>query len=123
MLNILTVFIGGGLGSLGRYLIGMLFERIVASLPFATLFSNVSACLIFAILLRIYGTKIDAQPQMKLFLLTGICGGLSTFSTFSFETFKLFKNGQAEYAFLNIILSLLLCLSMFYVFVNSAKTD
>jgi fluoride exporter len=112
----LWVFIGGGIGSVIRYLFGLLFSKTNLLLPYATLCSNVSSCLIFAsALLFLYG-KTDVSPNVKLFLLTGICGGLSTFSTFSFETFELFRQQQFAWAMVNIILNTLICILIFYIF-------
>lgn len=120
-MNFLAVFIGGGLGSLVRYLIGLIFQRITISLPIATLFANVIACLVFALALKFFAQKFDSSVSFKLFLLTGICGGLSTFSTFSYETVALLKQGNTAWAIINITLSFVLCLGIFYLF-NSKST-
>ncbi len=114
-MNFLAVFIGGGLGSILRYVLGLLFQKTNFSLPVSTLFANVLACIVFAFYFKFFALKLDSSTTFKLFLLTGICGGLSTFSTFSYETFALLKQGNLIWASLNIILNLLLCLSMFYL--------
>lgn len=121
-MNFLAVFIGGGLGSLLRYILGIVFQKSNLSLPIATLIANIIACLIFAISFKFFAQKFDSTISFKLFLLTGVCGGLSTFSTFSYETFALLKQGNTLWAFINIIVSLVLCLGMFYVF-NSKTTN
>lgn len=122
-MNFLAVFIGGGLGSLMRYVLGLLFTKSTLALPLSTLLANVIACVVFALSFKFFALKFDTSPAFKLFLLTGICGGLSTFSTFSYETFTLLKQGNLTWAALNIVLNLLLCLSMFYLLYpkNSAQ--
>lgn len=114
-MNFLAVFIGGGLGSVVRYLLGSLFQRSTLSLPIATLIANVIACLIFVAALKYFSVKLES-PSFKLFLLTGICGGLSTFSTFSYETATLMKQGNATWAILNIAISFALCIGVFFLF-------
>lgn len=110
------VFIGGGLGSLLRYFIGQAFAKTTIALPIATLLSNIISCIIFALALVFLNERLQTQPNVKLFLLTGICGGLSTFSTFSYETINLFKQGDYVWASSNILVSLLLCLIIFSIF-------
>lgn len=115
---LIWVFLGGGLGSVFRYSIGHIFTKTAIALPIATLLSNVISCIIFALALAFFNDKLQSNPNVKLFLLTGICGGLSTFSTFSFETFSLFKQGSYLWASSNILLSLLLCLFIFVTFIG-----
>ena len=112
------VFIGGGIGSVIRYLLGVLFSKSTLSLPIATLSANIISCLIFAIALHLFNAKLQANGNLKLFLLTGICGGLSTFSTFSYETFELLKQQNYLWASANILLSLFSCVLIFYIFIG-----
>lgn len=114
-MNFLLVFIGGGLGSLVRYLFGLGFQRTALTLPWSTFAANVTACLVFAWVIWLISKGNDSQT-MRLLLLTGFCGGLSTFSSFSFETFLLFKQGLTIYALLNIFFNTLACLLIFYWF-------
>lgn len=115
-MNFLLVFIGGGLGSLIRFLISLSFQKTTISLPIATLFSNVISCLIFGSFIYFYKEKNMIPDNYKHLILIGICGGLSTFSTFSYETFELLKQGQSLWAIINIALSCVLCTGLFFVF-------
>lgn len=107
-MNFLVVFIGGGIGSLIRYLIGIGFQKSNFTLPVSTLISNIIACIIFAFTLNFIQNKTEFS-SLKLFILTGICGGLSTFSTFGFETFLLMKQQNYTWMLINIFLSVTLC--------------
>lgn len=115
-MGFLWVFIGGGCGSLVRYLLGLAFLRTTINLPIATLLANVSSCVIFAVTLWMFREKVEIPQNIRQLLLVGVCGGMSTFSSFSYDTFELLKNQQYAWASANIILNTLLCLSIFYIF-------
>lgn len=114
-MNFIAVFMGGGLGSVIRYAFGLIFQKSTLPLPLSTLLANILACVVFAISFKLFALKFEANAAFKFFLLTGICGGLSTFSAFSYETFALLKQGNIIWAAVNIFLNLVLCLSMFYL--------
>lgn len=115
MNNIIAVFIGGGIGSLFRYGISTLTATIIkTSFPIATLASNVLSCIILALTVTIINSKPEAG-NWKLFIITGICGGFSTFSTFSFETVDLIRNGNTMYAIANVTISILVCFALVYL--------
>lgn len=115
-MNFLLVFFGGGIGCVLRYGIGLGFQKTAPSLPWATFLSNTLSCLIFAGVLWFIQNKELSGNNLKLLLLTGLCGGLSTFSTFGYETFLLLKQGMHLYALLNILISSVFCIMIFYVF-------
>lgn len=117
-MGIVWVFIGGGIGSVLRYVLGVVFSKSTLSLPIATLSANLISCLIFALSIWAFNAKLQANDNLKLFLLTGICGGLSTFSTFSYETFELLKQHHYVWASANILISVTLCVLIFYTFIS-----
>ena len=115
-MNLVAIFLGGGLGSLCRYGIGKFIMSYDSSVfAYATLFSNVLSIIVLAIFVYFFQEKIGLDEFWKLFVITGFCGGFSTFSTFSFETFEMLRNGQTALALANVFVSILLCIFILYI--------
>ena len=115
-MNYMLVFIGGGLGSLLRFFISIAMSKAAIQLPVATLLSNTVSCLLFGGFIYVFQEKQLIPDIYKHLVLIGICGGLSTFSTFSYETFELIKQGMTLWAILNIAISCILCTGIFFMF-------
>ncbi len=113
MLNVLAIFLGGGIGAVSRYLIGLNLAKIFEiNLPFSTFLVNIIGSFIIGFLYILFIEKTDITPALKLALTVGFCGGLTTFSTFSLELFEMIGNHQFFHAFSYIILSITICVLM-----------
>jgi len=97
-----------------RYSVSLILDRFSLNFPFATLTANALACLLFGFAAG-YIMKEGLADHYKLLLLTGVCGGFSTFSTFTNDTFKLFEDGQMLYVFGNILISVIVCLAFLLI--------
>lgn len=114
MQSFIAVFIGGGLGSMCRYGIARILQSYEYVFPWATFIANAVSCIVLGALIGWF-MKHSADSSVRLLWLTGFCGGFSTFSTFTYETFNLFQTGNYFYAFSNILLSLSICLICIYL--------
>ena len=122
MKQLLLVFLGGGLGSGARFLIARFsLVYLKLNLPWGTLIANLISCVLVGVIISADHLFPSAfRAPMRLFLIMGFCGGLSTFSTFSYETVDLFKQGMWNFALLNLGLSLLLGIGV--IFALTSKT-
>lgn len=120
MNNWILVFIGGGLGSVARFGVASGVRRYFeTNFPVATLLANVISCLIFGLTLAFFSQKLIEQPYWRLLIITGFCGGFSTFSAFSFETVELIRTNHWMIAGANVVISMSLCFAIFYTLVKS----
>ena len=108
-MNYILVFVGGGLGSILRYLISSFMSKYNYDFPWATLTANFFATIILGYFLAL-SISGDVSDLKKAMIMTGFCGGFSTFSTFSVENFQMFQQGQYGYAITNILASVIVCL-------------
>jgi fluoride exporter len=100
------VAVGAVLGGLARYLASLLILP-VSGFPLSTLFVNVTGSFIIGFYATLTGPdgRLFATAQQRQFVMTGFCGGYTTFSSFSLDTVRLLRAGMAETAFLNIAVS------------------
>ena len=94
MKQALLVFIGGGLGSVVRYLLGRWLNNVESSIPYGTLLANILGGLIIGVVLGYLSKTSNLSHSTSLFLATGFCGGFTTFATFAYENHLFLKNGD-----------------------------
>lgn len=107
---LLSVAIGGAVGTVLRYLLSAAIPRADGAFPTATLLVNVTGSLVLGALVG-YLPHSSLAPATRVALTVGLCGGFTTFSAFSLETIELLQGGQARRALLYIGASLVLSLA------------
>ena len=103
----LAVFLGGGLGSVLRFGVSRVVLLLAprAVFPLATLVSNLLATALLAFVVLRMNDQLPGLDPLKAFVVVGICGGFSTFSTFSYENFRLIRDQHYGLAIANILIS------------------
>ena len=109
--EMVAIFVGGGIGSIIRYLITKISFFSFNSFPYSTFISNIIGCFILGLALT-YFMKNDSQNStIFIFIAVGFCGGFTTFSTFSSEGLELLTNGNLTtfiiYTFTSIFLGII----------------
>ena len=113
LMSSIAVAVGGAIGSLARFWLAELFVALgMSAFPWATLLANVSGSMLIGVIAALTGPdgRLLVAPELRLFWMVGICGGYTTFSSFSLQTLTLVQGGEWSRAVMNIGLSVILCL-------------
>ena len=108
----LLVFLGGGIGSTLRHIVNLLCARTLGTaFPYSTFLINISGSLVMGLIAGYLAFKGDASQNWRLFLMTGILGGYTTFSAFSLDTAVLYERGELGLAALYVLGSVILSIA------------
>jgi len=112
--RLLLIGLGGAIGSVLRYIVSTSTHQWMGrSFPYGTLSVNAIGSFLIGFLFIILLDRVDGfSDTLRSFLIIGFLGGFTTFSSFSMETINLIENGEFFRSFLNIMISLILCLSL-----------
>jgi len=109
MIKSFLVFVGGGIGSVFRYLLaGWIYEIVGTDFPYGTLVVNVIGCFVIGLFMTMAEERFLINPSVRIFIAVGLLGGFTTFSTFNFETLELLKENAFILASLNIGASIII---------------
>ena len=95
---VLAISIGAALGALLRWALGLKLNAVLEVIPFGTVAANLLAAYVIGLATASFATTSNLSPEWKLLIITGFCGGLSTFSTFSMEIVTLLQRQQFAWA-------------------------
>jgi CrcB protein len=96
--SLIAVAVGGALGCLFRWYLAIFLNRYFPAIPPGTLAANLIGCYVIGVAIAFFTTYPTFAPEWRLFITTGFCGGLTTFSTFSAEVVMLMQSGRSIFA-------------------------
>jgi fluoride exporter len=112
----LIICLGGSIGTGMRYLTGIAAARwFGADFPYGTLIVNVVGAFVIGLVQQLGTEALVIPDDTRLFLTTGMMGGLTTYSTFSYETVRLMETGAWHQAWINIVVTTTICLSLCFL--------
>jgi len=108
---LLAIAAGGALGSVARYLVGIGSTRLFGlAFPWGTLIVNIAGSFLIGAFMALFALKVGLPQEVRVFLTVGICGGFTTFSTFSLDAYVLMERGEwwpaAAYIVASVVLSI-----------------
>lgn len=106
-MGFLFVALGGALGAIGRYAISLI--PVKTGFPILTLITNIIGAILIGFIVGVVSNKSNASDNTVLFWKTGVCGGFTTFSTFSLEALSLFEKKSYLFGSIYILLSVSFC--------------
>lgn len=116
MINYIVISVGAAIGGAFRYgLASFIQKRVESFFPYGTLIVNILGSFALGFIMYYLDEKEILSPQMRLFLTVGLCGGFTTFSTFSYETLNLMRNSQFLLASANVLGNVFICLIAIYL--------
>ncbi len=123
MLNILLVGVGGFFGSIGRYLLSGAVYQLFPNLhfPIGTTVVNVSGCFLIGFITALVEVRNLLSPEVRVFLLIGILGGFTTFSTFGYETIALLRDGAFLSGLANVLIQVVVGISAVWLGYNVVR--
>ena len=121
-ISYLAIGIGGGLGSIARFVISREMENWLGNyLPYGTLSVNVAGSLALGWVATGFLDRMEISSALRLGLIVGFLGGFTTFSTFSYESLQLLLNGSIWRAILNVVLNVVACIGTCYLGMQLAR--
>jgi CrcB protein len=122
MQTVIYIAVFGALGCVARYFLsGWTYEKLGWGFPWGTLSVNVVGAFIIGLIMELGLRNANIPANLRIGLVAGFLGGLTTFSTFSYETFKLLETGRILVAFANVLISVTLCLLFTWLGIVVAK--
>jgi CrcB protein len=117
MKMLLLVGLGGGLGSMLRYLATCFITSRITRFPaiYGTFAVNFTGCLLIGLAIGLSERYAWFSPQIRLFVATGICGGYTTFSAFAYENINLLRNGNYFASLIYVLASVIICFSATFI--------
>lgn len=115
-MNYALVFLGGGIGAVARYGLQALVYRVVPpTFPYGTIVVNAVGSFLIGFLMTFFEERFLVAPSLRMFLTIGILGGFTTFSSFSYETIMLLRDGAIATAAWNVAATVFICLAATWI--------
>ena len=122
LINILLVSLGGALGATLRFTISPQIDKLFNSnFPFGIFVVNIMGCFFIGLLISLFENKLMLSENLKIFLIIGFLGSLTTFSTFALDNFNLVNQRNFYFLFLNLILTNVVGLVMVFLGIRAIK--